>query len=107
MRSSSIYYRVADFLKEFPPFSFVGEEDLLRLAGSGRVRFHESDEYVYWQGRKPGRFIFVIQQGTVKLVDESLQAAVLQDVLGEGDIIGAEPLADKCEYQYSAKTTSD
>ena len=107
MRSSSIYYRVADFLKEFPPFSFVGEEDLLRLAGSGRVRFHESDEYVYWQGRKPGRFIFVIQQGTVKLIDESLQAAVLQDVLGEGDIIGAEPLADKCEYQYSAKTTSD
>ena len=107
MRSSSIYYRVADFLKEFPPFSFVGEEDLLRLAGSGRVKFHASDEYVYWQGHKPGRFIFVIQQGTLKLVDESHQAEVLQDVLGEGDIIGAEPLAGKSEYQYSAKTTSD
>ncbi len=107
MRSSSIYYRVADFLKEFPPFSFVGEEDLLRLAGSGRVKFHESDEYVYWQGRKPGRFIFVIQQGTLKLVDESQRAEVLQDVLGEGDIIGAEGLAGKNEYQYSAKTTSD
>ena len=107
MRSSSIYYRVADFLKEFPPFSFVGEEDLLRLAGSGRVKFHASDEYVYWQGHKPGRFIFVIQQGTLKLVDESHQAEVLQDVLGEGDIIGAERLAGKSEYQYSAKTTSD
>ena len=107
LRSSSIYYRVADFLKEFPPFSFVGEEDLLRLAGSGRVKFHASDEYVYWQGHKPGRFIFVIQQGTLKLVDESHQAEVLQDVLGEGDTIGAEPLAGKSEYQYSAKTTSD
>ena len=107
MRSSSIYYRVADFLKGFPPFSFVGEEDLLRLAGSGRVKFHESDEYVYWQGREAGRFIFVIQQGTVKLVDESRQAEVLQDVLGEGDMIGAEPLGGKSEYQYSAKTTSD
>ena len=107
MRSSSIYYRVADFLKEFPPFSFVGEEDLLRLAGSGRVKFHASDEYVYWQGHKPGRFIFVIQQGTLKLVDENHQAEVLQDVLGEGDIIGAERLAGKSEYQYSAKTTSD
>ena len=107
MRSSSIYYRVADFLKSFPPFSFVSEEDLLRLAGSGRVKFHESDEYVYWQGGKPGRFIFVIQQGTLKLVDESQQAEALQDVLGEGDIIGAEGLAGKSEYQYSAKTTSD
>ena len=107
MRSSSIYYRVADFLKSFPPFSFVSEEDLLRLAGSGRVKFHESDEYVYWQGSKPGRFIFVIQQGTLKLVDESQQAEALQDVLGEGDIIGAEGLAGKSEYQYSAKTTSD
>ena len=107
MRSSSIYYRVADFLKEFPPFSFAGEEDLLRLAGSGRVKFHQSDEYVYWQGHKPGRFIFVIQQGTLKLVDENHQAEVLQDVLGEGDVIGAERLAGKSEYQYSAKTTSD
>ena len=107
MRSSSIYYRVADFLKGFPPFSFIGEEDLLRLAGSGRVKFHESGEYVYWQGSKPGRFIFVIQQGTLKLVDESRQAEALQDVLGEGDIIGAEGLAGKSEYQYSAKTTSD
>ena len=107
MRSSSIYYRVTDFLKAFPPFSFVGEEDLLRLAGSGRVKFHESGEYVYWQGHKPGRFVFVIQQGTVKLVDETHQAELLQDVLGEGDIIGAEQLAGKSEYQYSAKTTSD
>ena len=107
MRSSSIYYRVADFLKGFPPFSFVGEEDLLRLAGTGRVKFHETGEYVYWQGRKPGRFIFVIQQGTVELVDESHQAEALQDVLGEGDIIGAEALAGKSEHQYSAKTTSD
>ena len=44
LRSSSSYYRVADFLKEFPPFSFVGDEDLLRLAGTGRVKFHEADE---------------------------------------------------------------
>ena len=107
MRSSSIYYRVADFLKGFPPFSFVGDEDLLQLAGTGRVKFHEADEYVYWQGRKPGRFIFVIQQGTVELVDERDQAEALRDVLGEGDIIGAEALAGKSEYQYSAKTTSD
>ena len=107
MRSTSIYYRVADFLKAFPPFSFVLEEDLLRLSGSGRVKFHESDEYVYWQGRKPGRFVFVVQQGTVELVDESRKVEALQDVLGEGDIIGAEALARKDEYQYSAKTTSD
>ncbi len=107
MRSSSIYYRVADFLKEYPPFSFVGEEDLLHLAGTGRVKFHESDEYVYWQGRKPGRFIFVIQQGTAELVDEKGQAEALRDVLGEGDIFGAEALAGWTEYQYSAKTTSD
>ncbi len=107
LRSSSIYYRVADFLKGFPPFSFVGDEDLLQLTGTGRVKFHEADEYVYWQGRKPGRFIFVIQQGTVELVDERDQAEALRDVLGEGDIIGAEALAGKSEYQYSAKTTSD
>jgi CBS domain-containing protein len=107
LRSSSIYYRVADFLKGFPPFSFIGEEDLLRLAGSGRVKFQESDGYVYWQGGAPGRFVFVIQQGTVELIDETARIHTLRDVLGEGDILGAERLAGKNAYLYSAKTTSD
>lgn len=107
MRSASIYYRVADFLRGFPPFSFVEEEDLLRLASSGRVKFHESDEYVFWQGRKTGRFAFVVQQGSVKLLDESGEDAVLHDLLGEGDIIGAETVAGETGYRYSAKTSSD
>ena len=50
MDTAEISYRVADFLKKHPPFHAIDEADLLALAGRGRVRFHEADEYVLWQG---------------------------------------------------------
>ena len=50
MKSSSIRFRVADFLKQHAPFDVVSEQDLLDLAMGGRVKFHESDEIIFQQG---------------------------------------------------------
>src|SRR5688500_12027561 len=49
VNTSVIQYRVADFLKRYAPFDSLPDQDLLDLAGSGRVKFHESEEYVYQQ----------------------------------------------------------
>jgi CBS domain-containing protein len=37
--TAAISYRVADFLKQHPPFHVMQEEDLLKLARQGRVKF--------------------------------------------------------------------
>ena len=50
METAAISYRVADFLKKHPPFNAIDEADLLALAARGRVRFHEPNEYILWQG---------------------------------------------------------
>ena len=63
MQTAVISYRVADFLKEHPPFQYMEEADLVALAARGRVKFHESDEYIIWQGAAHGANIFVIQPG--------------------------------------------
>ena len=57
MDTSEISYRVADFLKKYPPFQAVEDADLLAMAPHGRVRFHEPNEYILWQGEphKPAR----------------------------------------------------
>ena len=71
MRTSTINYRVADFLKRFPPFEFLDDGELLELASHGRVRMHQRGEALFWEGREPGPFVFVIQQGTVRLVNDT------------------------------------
>ena len=105
MKTSVIRYRVADFLKQYAPFNELSEEDLLALAASGRVVFHESDEYIFRKNQQKGPSIWVIQQGSVEIIDETAQGDQLRDLLGEGDVLGSE--LEPAPYRYSAKTTSD
>ncbi len=55
MRASTISYRVADFLKQHPPFDVLDEAVLLDLASHGRVKMHECGERLVWEGREPRR----------------------------------------------------
>ena len=107
MKTSVIRYRVADFLKQYAPFSEISAEDLLHLAASGRVIFHESEEYVFRKNQPCTSAIWVIQQGSVSLVDETAPGEQLRDLLSEGDILGTERLLGIALYRYSARTTSD
>ena len=107
MDTFTISYRVADFLRKHPPFQAVDEQDLLDLAGRGRVRFHEANEYILWQGEPHKLHVFVIQQGTVSLWDEADGEAVLKDVRGPGDLLGIERFNQASSCLYSARSASD
>lgn len=107
MRTNVIRQRVADFLERHAPFDALSPEDRLELAGSGRVKFHESDEYVLRQGEAPGPVVWVIQQGRVELLDEREDGQRLCDVAGEGDILGLERFSGAAEFHYSARTDTD
>ena len=106
MDTSAIGHRVADFLRHHPPFQVVADADLLELAGRGRVRFHEPNDYILWQGEPFRMQVFVIQQGTVSLWDEAGAEAVLRDVRGAGDMLGIEQFNDADVCLYSARSSS-
>ncbi len=107
MQTSTIRYRVADFLKQFPPFQFFEPDHLLELAGAGRVRFHEGDELIFQQGssRKPS--VWVIRQGAVRLYEGGEDDPSLRDMLGEGELLGIGRFMGAEKYLYSAKTSGD
>ena len=105
--TSAISYRVADFLKRHPPFQAMEEGDLLELAARGRVRFHEANEYILWQGEPHKLHVFMIQQGTVSLWDEADGRAVLRDVRGPGDLLGIERFTGAPCCLHSARSASD
>ena len=107
MQTAAISYRVADFLKQYPPFQSMEEADLLALAEHGRVKFHEADEYICWQGTPHGPFVYVIQQGTVSLWEAGAGGERLRDIRGAGDLLGIDRFHGSEVCAYSAKTTSD
>ena len=78
MDTSAIAYRVADFLKQYPPFESIDDADLRELAAGGRVRFFEPNEFILWQGEPHKPYVFVIQQGTVSLWDDSASGLSLE-----------------------------
>ncbi len=107
MNTSVIRYRVADFLKCHAPFDGLPEQDLIDLAASGRVRFHEADEYVFNRGQSGANWVWIIQQGKIELFEDSSGASQLRDVLGEGDLLGIERFFGDGSYVSSARAASD
>jgi CBS domain-containing protein len=107
MDTSEISYRVADFLKQHAPFQSAEMSDLLTLAARGRVRFHERNEYILWQGEPHRVQVFVIQQGTVSLWDETGGASQLRDVRGAGDLLGIERYVGARSCSHTARSESD
>lgn len=110
MRTSTIAYRVADFLRSHAPFQYTPEAQLLDLARSGRVKFYEADEYIFRQGEDRKPWIYVIQQGRVELWEEEGERQELRDILGAGDLLGIGAYwgnPPQQTYIYSAKTTGD
>jgi CBS domain-containing protein len=107
MDTSAIRHRVADFLKQHPPFTAMEERDLVALAANGRVRFHEANEFILWQGEPHKAYVFVIQQGTVTLWDERGDEPQLRDVRGAGDLLGAEQFNGVRSCLWSARAAGD
>ena len=107
MQTGSISYRVADTLKQYPPFQSMEEADLLALTARGRVKFHEIDEYILWEGAAHGPYVYFIQHGTVSLWETTPQGEQLRDIRGVGDMLGLTRYNGSEASSYSAKATSD
>ncbi len=83
------------------------EADLVALAAHGRVRFHEANEFILWQGEPHKLYVFVIQQGTVSLWEDANGRAELRDVRGAGDLIGVEQFNGARACLYSVRSATD
>ena len=107
MDTAAVGYRIVDFLKTNPPFSAVSDTDLLALTTAGRVKFYEANDFILWQGEPHKAYVFVIQQGTVSLWDDSGDRSTLRDIRGAGDLLGIERFSGARSCLQSAKAESD
>jgi len=99
---NTISHRVADFLKNHPPFSFLKQKDLEIISEQISIIYKEKDSVVFAENEETHDSFYVVHKGAVAL-KTSLQNDVL-DMCDEGDIFGLRPLIANENYQMEART---
>lgn len=107
MKGSAISVRIADFLKEYPPFNFLEITSLRELAANGKVKFHEDNEIVFSQGQPRSQWLFVIQQGQVRIIEEEVAGETLIDIRGPGDLLGLQGIRSDEPYLHTCRTETE
>lgn len=107
MKGSMVSVRIADFLKQYPPFEFMNVEALRELAGRGKVKFHEDGEIIFSAGQPRDKWLYVIQQGRARVIHEEAGKEVLIDLRGPGDILGLRGIRSDEPYTHTCRTETD
>ena len=86
--SNVIPERILSFIKEFPPFSFLAEAQLLDLAQKVTVRYCPPKTTLFAAGDPTQGHVYLIREGAINLFDGNQ----LVDTCDEGDLLGVRPL---------------
>lgn len=105
--SNVIVNRVKEFLKRFPPFSFLTEEALAEVSQGVVIRYFGKDELLFSKGDPAQPYFFVLKEGSVSLVDVVDLEEKIVEVCDEGDVFGVLALLGKRPYRLTAKTLED
>lgn len=102
-----IVNRVKEFLKRYPPFTFLSEDSLESVAREVEVRFYGPREYLFGQGDPAQNFFFVLKEGSVQLTEHKEGQEKVVEVCDEGDVFGVLALLGKRPYILSAQAREE
>jgi len=105
--SNVIVNRVVDFLKKFPPFSFLSPELLTQVAKQVDLIYFEKDEFLFQKGEPAKNYFFVVREGAIKLTDFIDGKEQTMEFCDEGDVFGVLALLGKRPYILNAKANEN
>ncbi|WP_394777079.1 DUF294 nucleotidyltransferase-like domain-containing protein [Flavobacterium sp.] len=97
---NTISHRVADFLKGFPPFSFLHQNDLEKLSEQISIVYKDKDAVIFAENDKTHDSFYVVHKGAIAL--KKGQKNTVLDMCDEGDIFGLRPLLAQENYIMEA-----
>lgn len=107
MKKNTIADRIADFLKQFPPFDQFSKKDLYSISKEVTITYLEKSQRVYAAGDAPHDRFYVIHKGAIALKKEVNSKLETLDRFDEGDIFGLRPLFAKENYATDAITEEE
>ena len=102
---NTISYRIADFLKRYPPFSNLGKKELEALSQEVVIQYKEKDSLIFEVNQAAHPYFYVVHKGAVALWKE--EEKLVLDICDEGDIFGLRPLMANEQYRLTAKTEEE
>lgn len=104
---NAIAERIADFLKQFPPFSSLTFEDLVKISNQIEVLYLEKNQVLFKVGDITHTHFYIVKEGAIGLSVTSDVEEALIDKCDEGDIIGLRPFFAKDNYLMTAKAREE
>ncbi|QDO94764.1 CBS domain-containing protein [Formosa sediminum] len=104
---NTIADRVADFIKNFPPFDLLDKEQLLDISKEVKIKYLDKENVIYNINDPLHDQFYMIYKGAVKLkkyINEKLETI---DQFDEGDVFGLRPLFAKENYAINAVTEEE
>ena len=102
MPSETIVQSVVDFLKQYPPFDQLKEQELHELASHVNLNYFEVGDILFSEGGAPLPTVFVVKKGNIKLKRKHNDTEVLLDECDEGSVFGLRPLMANDHYLSTA-----
>ncbi len=102
---NTISERVADFLKNYPPFNLLQKKELLTLSEQVSILYQEKNSFIFTNGEDPHTSFYMVHKGAIALHKASKKNAnksEIVDICDEGDIFGIRPLWVKENYKLEA-----
>ena len=102
---NTIAERIYDFLKQFPPFSMLSQEQLLSICEAVDVHYLEKESYIFETDNPVKEQFYVVKDGAIGIY--RAETNTLVDECDEGDIFGLRALMRKDHYKLSAKAIEE
>lgn len=99
--------RVKEFLKKYPPFSFLSAEMLQHVAQEVELMYYAKGEYLFYQGEPAKNYFFIVKEGFVNLTEDRNSITQTMEFCDEGDVFGVLALLGKRPYVLNAFAAED
>ncbi|HET6567631.1 MAG TPA: putative nucleotidyltransferase substrate binding domain-containing protein [Rhodothermales bacterium] len=101
MSSSTIADRISSVIEHTPPFDRLSQDERADLLTDISIEYFSTGEVVIEQGSTVNKGLYIVESGTVRLMD--LENQRLLDKCGEGDFFGSLGLIKGSGAIYEAK----
>ncbi len=98
---NTISHRVADFLKNFPPFNELTDQEIELISEEITIVYKEKENIIFSEKEKGHSHFYVVHKGAVSL--SKPESNTIVDMCDEGDIFGLRPLMANENYELQAK----
>ena len=99
--------RVKEFLKKYPPFSFLSEEMLQYVAQEVELMYYSQGEHLFFQGEPAKQYFFIVKEGFINLTENRSGVTHIMEYCDEGDVFGVLALLGKRPYVLNALAAED